>query len=341
MAMEIFPNLPYDVGRECLARVPFTSHFNMAAVCKSWKNTVNSSLFYHDRQKLNMCQDLMVMVEDDPTSVCDAPRRVVIYDPLDNSRGILPSVPIEFQHYSHESHCVSVNNKLIVLGLSKQAKEMVFVYDFCIGKWKRGADLLKRIYGFCCSADSVNGLIYIAGGCDEDCKEVIEAAVYNVEKNSWQPLPRMNFIADECYSGFADGKFFVVCEYEPKAQVYDPHTGTWTTIDRYSVDPCLAAFGRLYYFQSCGKVIEYNYLENEWSVAGTIPRNFIVEYATLWRDIIFVWGFDRKRYSDACYLFEPYTTDGHGHAGNTQKWTPMDIASHFSNWIYSIAFLKI
>ncbi|XP_057815573.1 F-box/kelch-repeat protein At1g55270 isoform X3 [Cryptomeria japonica] len=52
MAMEIIPGLPDEIGRQCLLRVPLTSHYKLARVCKTWKHIVHNPLFYQDRNRL-------------------------------------------------------------------------------------------------------------------------------------------------------------------------------------------------------------------------------------------------------------------------------------------------
>ncbi|KAH9317004.1 hypothetical protein KI387_018773, partial [Taxus chinensis] len=339
--------LPDDIGRECLLRVPLRSHSDMAAVCKRWKNTVKNPIFYQDRKKLGFSQHLIIVVDEaNPTSLCESGYRLSIYDPLQNSRQILRSVPTEFQHYSYNSYCVSVNHKLIVMGLIKEAKEMVFVYDFSSGRWNRGADHLPHRNYFCCSVDCEKGLIYVAGGRDKDNKELRkEASVYNVEENSWELLPSMTWGVDSTNynSGFIDGKLLLVCMWSGRLQIYDTKTSVWKALNACALRHCglcMAAFsGLIHYFEWEAEVIEYNIVENQWRVAGTVPDNLRIDgHAVVWRDKIFVWGLDDGNSEKLLfYLFEPSRPEEHFQAAKPDKWTPINA----ENWIFSLAALEI
>jgi hypothetical protein len=45
--MEVIPD---DLVRECLLRVPYTSHEDLKAVCRKWKAIVSNRKFYADRK---------------------------------------------------------------------------------------------------------------------------------------------------------------------------------------------------------------------------------------------------------------------------------------------------
>ncbi|GLJ19219.1 hypothetical protein SUGI_0345300 [Cryptomeria japonica] len=60
---EIFPGLPEDIGLDFLQRVPFTSHPNLRAVCRSWRNVMSNPVFYQDRKRLGKEDDFLVIVE--------------------------------------------------------------------------------------------------------------------------------------------------------------------------------------------------------------------------------------------------------------------------------------
>ncbi|XP_057824460.2 F-box/kelch-repeat protein At1g80440-like [Cryptomeria japonica] len=328
--MEIIPGLPNDISRECLVRVRWPKHYKLSSVSKTWKTVVTSPLFYKNRKKFGASQELIIL------SVCFGyDYRIVIYDPLQKSYQILPSIPIGVGiQNTYFAHCVSLNQKLVVMGFHDR-EELLFVYDFCSGRWKRGADLPDRRYLFGCSVDSAKGLIYIAGGRDENDNQILfTAAVYNVEKDEWEYLPPMiwggNFSSQ---SAFADNKLYVINPHSDEGfvQCYDPNTRLWRNMSRFHdfidrsfkygiINSVLPAFGRLFYV--CNEnVIEFDYVENQFQLAGTrCPSYFSVVAMTMWHSQIVICGRTESG-GTAFYLFEPCTVGENGQAGKPEKWT--------------------
>lgn len=122
--MEIIPGLPNDISRECLVRVPCTSHFKLTSVCKSWESVVTSPLFYESRKKCGASQELFVLM-----ARVDNDFEIKSFDPLQNSLETLPHLPLRHTQFSH---CVAVNHKLIVMGFQDR-EELLFVYNFRYG----------------------------------------------------------------------------------------------------------------------------------------------------------------------------------------------------------------
>ncbi|GLJ19196.1 hypothetical protein SUGI_0344880 [Cryptomeria japonica] len=371
---EIFPGLSEEVARECLSRVPCTSFFNLRAVCRSWRTVMSDPLFYLDRKRLGRAEDLLVIVEVFPLSYDQARFRLtplsydqpcvkfIIYHCPSNSFGRLPPIPTESglpYNYSYgSSHCINLGHRLIVIGLVGPDKkgimgplEATFVYDFCSCRWEKGANMVVGRWGFSCALDSINGLIYTAGGRDRDNIMVFEGEVYNVEEDEWSLLPPMPTIVNRCSTAFRNGKFFVLCNYfySECAQVYDSNTKLWTCVNFERDSPCVSGCESLYFFD-CYKVGDYNVCEKEVSVIGLFsPGMEFVECAKLWYDQISV---GENVSQDMVFkLYEPSSEEG-GYPG---MWTTVKrrksmqpftrdyffSAQDYSYYEFSVAHIKI
>jgi N-acetylneuraminic acid mutarotase len=141
-----------------------------------------------------------------------------------------------------------------------KAMNSVFIYDLSSCTWRRGADM-PRVRSFFAYSVSPDGLIYVAGGHDDDKNALRAAEAYDVEEDRWEILPPMSQERDECQGVFIDGKFTVISGYatesqgrfEKSAEVYDPSTGFWSKLaNMWSTGgcprSCVAAFGHLYFF---------------------------------------------------------------------------------------------
>ena len=116
--------LPDDLVRKCLLGVPYTSHDNLKAVCKSWEGIVNRPQFYGDRKISGKSEQLICFIQRVPKAVANNSQRfqgpfvfaISIYDPVNGTWRKLP--PIDDPHFtglSSLSQCVAVNGKLVLL----------------------------------------------------------------------------------------------------------------------------------------------------------------------------------------------------------------------------------
>ena len=111
----------------------------------------------------------------------------------------------------------SSEGKLVVMGgwdpASYDPVKDVFVYDFTTRRWKQGSDMPSKRSFF--AADEMEGRIYIAGGHDDSKNALSTAWVYDVRRDEWSELTRMN---DECQGVVIGSEFWVVSGYGTENQ---------------------------------------------------------------------------------------------------------------------------
>ncbi|KAH9303325.1 hypothetical protein KI387_014908, partial [Taxus chinensis] len=90
--MEIFPNLPDDIGRQCLMRVSLKSHNILKTVCKRWRDEVKNRHFYKERRRFHMCEEEVIvffLYEENGFGM-------IAYDPVDKWMRRIPPIPTDF-----------------------------------------------------------------------------------------------------------------------------------------------------------------------------------------------------------------------------------------------------
>lgn len=351
--MEIIPNIPDEIGRECLLRVSYKSHDKLKAVCRSWEATLSSPRFYEDRKISGNSEQFICLIQTLPQREFvevkwqGAPAYgLTLCDPLQGTWDRLPSIPQFPKGIPLFCHCVWVNQKLVMIGgwhpSNWKALNSVFIYDFASGTWRQGADMPRVRSFFACSV-SPNGLIYVAGGHDDNKNALRVAEAYDVEEDKWEILPPMSQERDECQGVFMDGKFTVISGYatesqgrfEKSAEVYDPSTGLWSKLaNMWSTGgcprSCVMAFGRLYFFHK-QQVMSYNSKENVWEVVASLPVEMqIVTCATVWRDKIFVSGSACSGADQLSYMFD-----------NSGKWVPIERPQDFGGFVQSATSVEM
>uniref|UniRef100_A0A0C9RXD3 TSA: Wollemia nobilis Ref_Wollemi_Transcript_6185_1785 transcribed RNA sequence n=1 Tax=Wollemia nobilis TaxID=56998 RepID=A0A0C9RXD3_9CONI len=358
--MELIPNLPEEIGRECLLRVSYKAHSKLKAVCRNWESMVSSPGFYHDRKISGTSEQCIGLIQAfvQGKSMKDKGHRapsygLSVYDPIQGAWDRLPSIPLFPSGVPLFCHCVSVNQKLVLIGgwhPSKwEAMRSVFVYDFSFGSWRQGADMPTLRSFFACSV-SPDGRVCVAGGHD-DCKNALRASeAYNVEEDQWEILPPMSQERDECQGVYLDAKFYVISGYttesqgrfERSAEVFDPSTGSWSRLENmWSVGgcprACVVCRGNLYFFQKQG-VMQYNSKENIWGVVDSVPDSVSVAMcATVWRNKIFVSGTVCNGGDQASYMFDPNIKEEE----SSRRWIAVNRPQYFSGFVQSAVTVEI
>jgi hypothetical protein len=171
----------------------------------------------------------------------------------------------------------------------------VYIYDFESARWSRRADIPTPRSSFACCVSSSNGLVYVAGGLNEDIHP-LAAEAYNVEEDKWEILPPMiQPHSKGCHGVFVEGKFMVISggEFNLSAEIFDPRA-------------CLVASssGELYGFNK-EVVKKYDGEKRLWNVVASLPQS-LTQFmcAAQSRDWIFLSGFvEYRKY--VSYLFHP------------------------------------
>jgi hypothetical protein len=318
-------DLPDDLVRKCLLKVPYKSHNNLKAVCRSWKAMVSSPTFYADRKISGTSEKLLCFIQ--PVLMFKMSVFVVtVYDPMKDTWERLPFIDhLQVDEIPIGCECVAVNRKLILVGgfhpCSNRRMQRVYIYDFESARWSRGAHMPTPRHSFAFSVDSSTGLVYVAGGTDKDFVPLAAAESYNVEENKWEILPPMiQPHGIGCHGVFMEGKFMVLSGGEDKsAEIFDPSAGTWRRWENMSFrgdlwgngnlsGKCVAfSSGELYAFsEEQQQVMKYDGEKNVWTAVASIPQSArSVNCVAQFGDWIFVGG--GNLWKSACYLFHPST----------------------------------
>jgi hypothetical protein len=95
--MEVLPN---DLVQQCLLRVPYKWHNNLKGVCRSWESMVSNPEFYADRKISGTTDQLLCLIQQDPSYVCDPVKGTSerVCDPVKGTSERLP--PIDDPHFA-------------------------------------------------------------------------------------------------------------------------------------------------------------------------------------------------------------------------------------------------
>jgi len=285
--------LPEDLVHKCLLGVSYKYHANLKAVCRRWEAMVSNPNFYAHRKISGTSEELICLIRIDWSSVAYT---VTLYDPQNGTRQSLPPIDEpQFRGIPIWCQCVAVNQKLVLMGglhppVRTGLLKSVYIYDFVSARWSRGADMPTPRIFFACSVCSSSGVIYVAGGNDENNRPLASAEFYNVEEDRWENLPSMaQPHGYGCQAVLFQGKFMVVWghEFDISAEVFDPTAGTWRRcedmwslgerpMERGSV--IATCSGDLYVFLN-RDIMKYDVHNNIWTAVANIQfPTFLVFY---------------------------------------------------------------
>lgn len=299
--MELIPNLPVDVARECLLRASYKQFPIIASVCKGWNREVSLSDFLQQRKASRHSQELLVLSQArvDPEKESGSGKHFSTPEyraaVLESGSGLwteLPPIPGR-SNGGLPLFCrlVSVGSDLIVLGgldpVTWQASDSVFVFSFLTSRWRVGATMpgVRRSF-FGCASDS-DRTVLVAGGHDEEKQALTSAIVYDVAEDKWTFLPDMARERDECKAIFHAGRFHVIGGYATEeqgqfsktAELFDASTWRWGPLtedflavgDTFSPPICAAGEnGDLY---ACWRGDVMVLRDDTWQKFGQIPAD--------------------------------------------------------------------
>lgn len=64
--MEIIPNIPNEIGGECLLRVTYKSHDNLKTMCRNWEAMLSSPWFYEHRKIDEISEQFISLIQSIP-----------------------------------------------------------------------------------------------------------------------------------------------------------------------------------------------------------------------------------------------------------------------------------
>ncbi|CAI9114083.1 OLC1v1014714C1 [Oldenlandia corymbosa var. corymbosa] len=248
--MELFPNLPSDIGFECLVRVPYDHFPTVGSVCKSWNLEIQLPEFMNQRKAAGFTRNVIVLSQARVNSTgskagstlkvhATPAYRLAIFEPETGHWTELPPVPGFADGLPMFCQLVGVGLNLVLMGgldpVSWEVSNSVFVFSFLTATWKRGADMpgCKRSF-FSCASDS-DRTVFVAGGHDDEKNALRSALAYDVENDHWVELPDMACERDESKGVFHNGKFHVIGGYSTNmqgrfsasAEAFDVTTWKW------------------------------------------------------------------------------------------------------------------
>ncbi|CAN6476367.1 unnamed protein product [Victoria cruziana] len=265
----VVPGLPDDVALECLFRVPHSCLAVMRAVSRRWRALVDSPDFSGERKLRGTADGFACLVQQKAAPAAGNPTEagmksagagrgppvygLTLFDPrrgswerLQYPDGDQGSLPLFCQ-------CVSVAGKLVILGgwncVTWEATRRVSVYDFRTRRWSKGKDMPGPARSFFAAAAAestssgrggVTGLVFVAGGHDENKNALRTGAVYDVGRDEWKELGEaMDEERDECEGLMVGKEFWVVSGYGTEgqgrfgesAEVFDTEIERWRRVD--------------------------------------------------------------------------------------------------------------
>ncbi|KAK1425514.1 hypothetical protein QVD17_20866 [Tagetes erecta] len=247
--MDVFQDLPHDVALQCLVRVPFDQFHSVRSVCKAWKARVDLPELIRLRNDIGKAQSLVVLsqarVSPNGTRKCldGLVYRLVVLEPDTGRWSEMPSLP-EFEN-GLPSFCgmVAVGSNLVVLGgydsSTRNCGNSVFIFDFLLAKWRRGADMPGGPRSFFGCASDGERTVFVAGGHDLEKNALKSAWAYDVVEDNWSQLRDMAKERDECEGLFHCGNFHVIGGYPTNMQghlhqsneVFDTSARKWLECD--------------------------------------------------------------------------------------------------------------
>lgn len=246
---------------------------------------------------------------------------ISIYDAKKRAWDQLPCLPDFANGLPLFCRCVAVGSKIVLLGgcdpSSWAVLKCVYVYDFSVGKWRKGSDMPSSRSFFACAA--LNGTVVIAGGHDGSKNALRSAEMYNVDNDEWEAMPDMNEERDECKAAVMGGKIVVISGFSTESQgqfgrsaeKFDEEERKWEIVEDMwpaAVQPSsiTSLKGQVYaVFDS--KLMRYKPKEEQWEALAEIPKVVRVPACvTPLGDAIFLLGAQDEAAYKCCVGTTPY-----------------------------------
>lgn len=224
---EYFPWIHDELGQLCLTRISRSKIYQVATVCKKWKNFLLGPELYKARRALAVKEDWVFILG------VNVDKNWSAFRPTLNDWIVIPPCPSDYVFDSCDKESTVAGLNLLVLGQGGDGY-VIWRFDTIKSVWSTTPKMHtdRCLFG----SSSFGEYAYFAGGTSRGT--ILKSVErYNSETDSWELLPDMN-TERKCCSGFVmDGKFHVIGGLQQKdiilhsGEVFDPVTKTWTQIE--------------------------------------------------------------------------------------------------------------
>ncbi|KAL8465782.1 hypothetical protein ACS0TY_035038 [Phlomoides rotata] len=352
--MDLFPGLPYDLGLECLIRVPPQCLSSVSSVSRTWKREIQLPEFWRRRKASGFTRKVIFMSQsrDDPTRrIWTKKYAAPVYgltlcDPESGFWEELPPGPWFPHGLPMFCHIVGVGLSVVVMGgldpVTFKDSRGVFIYSPVSATWRRGAHMpgCSRSF-FACASDS-DRTVFVAGGHDTNKDALKSAMAYDVEKDEWIMLPEMTRERDEPKGVFHRGEFHVIGGYptemqgsfEATAESFNVATWQWGPVQEDFLDA--GACPRNCVGNGDGMLVTCrgtNVMERRgstWTVAAELPPDVkYTAFVIAWQGKVLVIGSE-----ESCKTFIMWDF-------KRGKWEGVDCGENFSGYVQSGCCLEL
>ncbi|XP_042453129.1 F-box/kelch-repeat protein At1g15670-like [Zingiber officinale] len=196
---ELIPELPDCLALECLLRLPFHAILDARAVCKRWKEELDSPSFYRIRKADGLASRVVSLLLRGKLRRTVGKFHLALYEPdtgVCTMRQLAPDRP----NLKMGSIAGIVGRELVVM--KKRRTGEVHFYDLLSGAWRPGApnpapqrSLSRNVFR--------GDKLFVIGGRDGGGKKLRSALVYDAPADTWIKIPDL-----EGLGSLLDGSFY-------------------------------------------------------------------------------------------------------------------------------------
>lgn len=223
---EYFPLVPDELGLQCLTRLPRSRIYEMALVCRKWREYLQGPELYKARRVLGVRESWVFILGTNVDKNWRA------FRPDVGDWVSIPLCPSDYIFDSCDKESMVAGLNLLVLGQNKGGY-VIWKFDTISCQWSTTPRMNTDRCMF--GSATFGKYAYFAGGTSRGTfLKSVER--YDSETNSWESLAEMNFDRKACSGFVMDGKFHVIGGHVTTSilssgEAYDPVTGTWTVIE--------------------------------------------------------------------------------------------------------------
>lgn len=261
VAESLLPQLPDDMAIQCIARVPRFFYPRLALVSRAWCAVIRSPDLFASRISAGASRPFLCV---DVRTSSEVSRWYLIDLQSGSPRPLVPLPPPPIQ--AAGSACAALGPLLFVLGGSVEgvATAAVQIFDARFNRWRLGPRM--RAAREFAAAGTVDGRMYVAGGCLPSCDHWAE--VLEVQAGRWAPVASPVGVREKWMHGSVvlEGKLLAVADRG--GLLFDPAAGTWspvsTVLDMGWKGRAAVVDGIIYSYDFLGKVKGFDPAADKW-----------------------------------------------------------------------------